>query len=202
MKIIITESQYDMIRFRRRLNEFDEFIRQTPAYSSPCAFVEGSEAFFNAVFNEVTDELYADDQVSDEFIDMVEKYMMEVKYTELIEYYNERCSVVTESRLDNFIYQYLDDYFRPDYNWGPDLHDFYRKDVKKHGYYDFTINGRTMFVYLLRPLYLNLKNKTLLIYDNIYLPMNRMFGERWKPVFMKWFDDHTGLDVEDVKYSR
>ena len=91
MIIKITESQYDIIRFRRRLKEFDEFIRQTPAYSSACAFVEGSEAFFNAVFNEVTDELYSNENVSDEFIDMVEKYMMEVKYTELIEYWETRC---------------------------------------------------------------------------------------------------------------
>jgi hypothetical protein len=37
------------------------------------------------------------------------------------------------SNLENIIYSFLQDDFYPDYNWGPELFDFYREDVEEHG---------------------------------------------------------------------
>ncbi|MFM7988466.1 MAG: hypothetical protein ACKPKO_55055, partial [Candidatus Fonsibacter sp.] len=39
-------------------------------------------------------------------------------------------SVDGKSSLENLIYEFLNDDFYPDYNWGPELFDFYREDVK------------------------------------------------------------------------
>ena len=55
--------------------------------------------------------------------------------------------VITESRLEKAITDYLDDSFYPDYNWGPELHDFYREDVERFGGYDFEVNDEVAYSY-------------------------------------------------------
>ena len=37
---------------------------------------------------------------------------------------------LNEEDLNGFIYQYLTENYYPDYNWGPELHDFYREDYQ------------------------------------------------------------------------
>ena len=91
MRYLITENQQDKLAFLRRLHEFDRYIKETPPYSKPCEY--GAEDFYNAVLDEVTDELYFNDDVPRDFIDFIEKYMNEHKKLELIEYYNKMCGV-------------------------------------------------------------------------------------------------------------
>lgn len=99
--------------------------------------------------------------------------------------------------LNEFIYQYLKEEYYPDYNWGPELHDFYRDDVNKHGSYDFEVNDSFAYAYLgawdgYDYLY------TLVITKWVNNELTLLFGDKWIPVFKKWFEDNSGLEVKDI----
>lgn len=99
--------------------------------------------------------------------------------------------------LDEFIYQYLTDNLHPDYNWGPELHDFYREDVKKYGIYEFSINDKYRYAYLgewdgYDYLY------TLVISKWANKELTSLFGDKWIPVFKKWFEYNSGLEVREI----
>jgi hypothetical protein len=104
---------------------------------------------------------------------------------------------LNEQELDNFIYQYLTENYYPDYNWGPELHEFYREDVERHGIYDFVINDNPAYVYLgewdgYDYLY------TLSIGNRVKNELTELFGDKWIPIFKKWFEDNSGLEVRDI----
>lgn len=110
--------------------------------------------------------------------------------------------IITESRLDNIIYDYIKSNYYPDYNWGPELHKFYKEDVKRYGYYDFLINDVSSYVYLGDANALeNNEPKTLVITDKIVGELNDLFGDRWKPVFVKWFEENSGLKVDHLSVN-
>lgn len=108
--------------------------------------------------------------------------------------------LISESKLNSLIYKYLTDNFYPDYNWGPDLYDFYKKETERYGYVDFLIDDVSSYLYLLNE---NEKwqipPKSLVIRSAFANKLNDLFGEFWKPVFIKWFEDNSGLDVEHLK---
>ena len=55
--------------------------------------------------------------------------------------------IIPESKINQIIYDFIKDRYYPDYNWGPELHDFYREDVKRHGSYDFEVNDKLAYRY-------------------------------------------------------
>ncbi len=102
-----------------------------------------------------------------------------------------------EEELNEFIYQYLTENYYPDYDWGPKLHNFYKKDIDTYGSYDFEINDRSAYVYLgawdgYDYLY------TLVITDWVSSELNLLFGDKWVHVFKRWFEDNSGLEVRDI----
>lgn len=92
MKYIITESQFLMIRFRRRLEEFDEYIKENEVYLRPCVW-PSSEGFIGALQDELLTEIYDFDDVADksELISLVHKYISEIKGPALRSYYESKC---------------------------------------------------------------------------------------------------------------
>ena len=105
--------------------------------------------------------------------------------------------VISESRLDSLIYDYLDGHYYPDYGWGPELHDFYREDLEKYEYFDFLINDISSYEYYLTPdAGGEVPAKTLRVQPWIHEKLSDLFGDMWEPVFVKWFEDNAGLDVE------
>jgi hypothetical protein len=99
--------------------------------------------------------------------------------------------------LNEFIYQYLKEEYYPDYNWGPELHDFYRNDVNEHGSYDFEVNDLFAYAYLgewdgYDYLY------ALVITKWVNNGLTLLFGNKWIPVFKRWFEDNSGLEVRDI----
>jgi hypothetical protein len=105
---------------------------------------------------------------------------------------------IPESKVNQIIYDYIKERYYPDYNWGPELHDFYRKDVKKHGAYDFTVNDKLAYRYYgeydgYDYLYL------LEVEDWIANELTSIFNDLWIPVFIKWFEDNSGLEVKDFE---
>ena len=107
--------------------------------------------------------------------------------------------VISESRLFNFIYEYLSGRYYPNYNWGPELHQFYKNDVKKHGYYDFDIDDTGAYSFLGEPkIWKDNEPNTLIIQPWVADNLDMLFGTSWKPVFVKWFEDNSGLSVDHV----
>jgi hypothetical protein len=96
-------------------------------------------------------------------------------------------SVDGKSSLENLIYEFLNDDFYPDYNWGPELFDFYREDVKEHGLIPFYINDSEAYVYY--------DDGTLEIMPWICEKLNEYFNDLWYSVFKSWFEENSGLKV-------
>lgn len=92
MKYIITESQFLMIRFRRRLEEFDEYIKESEIYSHPCN-VSSADGFIRALIGDLSAEIWNFDDVADksELISLVNKYVSEVRGPALRSYYESKC---------------------------------------------------------------------------------------------------------------
>jgi hypothetical protein len=99
-------------------------------------------------------------------------------------------SVDDRQSLDEIIYNFLEDDYYPDYNWGPELFDFYRKEVKKHGIIDFYINDSEGYSYY--------SDGTLDIMPWVCKRLNEWFNDSWKPVFKKWFEENSGLKVKRI----
>jgi hypothetical protein len=102
-----------------------------------------------------------------------------------------------EEGYDNLIYQHLTENYYPDYDWGPKLHDFYRKDVKKYGIYDFKVKDRLAYSYLgewdgYDYLY------TLVISKWLSNQLTELFNDKWIPTFKRWFEENSGLEVRDI----
>jgi hypothetical protein len=102
--------------------------------------------------------------------------------------------IITESKMDGAIHSYLTNSVHPDYNWGPELHDFYRKDVKEHGGYEFEINDVVAYSYYND----NFTYKTLIIEEWLVDKLSTLFGNFWQPVFKKWFEENSGLKVKQM----
>ena len=100
--------------------------------------------------------------------------------------------LITESKAKEVILKYLDYYIEPDYGWGPELHDFYREDVERHGSYDFVINDRLAYSYWDG----NYNDKFLEMMPWVYDKLDGLFGDMWEPIFIEWFEKNSGLKVK------
>lgn len=97
--------------------------------------------------------------------------------------------IISENRVNQVIRKYLDETFYPDYGW--DNPDFYQKDVKQYGSYEFQINDETAYVYY--------NTKTLEIYPWLDEKLTSLFGDKWLPVFKEWFEENSGLKVKKIE---
>ena len=102
--------------------------------------------------------------------------------------------IISENKIDSLIHNYLIDFYTPDYGWGPELFDFYKEEVKNHGYVNFFINDIPEFTY-----YDAVWNKKKLEIDNkLTSELNKLFGRHWVTPFVKWFEENTNLEVKVV----
>jgi hypothetical protein len=110
--------------------------------------------------------------------------------------------LITESKLESTIHSYLTHYIHPDYNWGPELHDFYREDVKKYGRYDFLINDDIAYTYDGYQGYADSDEVEeigiLYILPWLVDKLTTLFGNFWQPVFKDWFEENSGLEVKKM----
>jgi hypothetical protein len=106
--------------------------------------------------------------------------------------------IITENKYNEGILRFIETNFYPDYNWGPELHDFYRKDVETYGYYEFLINDDPAYSYWGRYKMYDYEPKTLVIYPVVCEQLNNLFGNRWVSIFKEWFEEKSGLDVDHV----
>ena len=102
-----------------------------------------------------------------------------------------------EEELDELIYKYLTEEYHPDYEWGPELYDFYKEDVRIHGSFEFPVDDRIGYAYLGEwdgYDYLH----TLMIAEWLTNELTSLFGDKWIPVFKQWFEDNSGLEVREI----
>lgn len=104
--------------------------------------------------------------------------------------------IITESKINDAILKYIVGRATPDYGWGPQLHDFYRKDVDIYGSYTFIVNDHEAYTYLgsydgYDYLY------TLEMSTWLYDELTSLFRDKWYPVFKKWFEENTGLEIRE-----
>ena len=100
--------------------------------------------------------------------------------------------IISESKINSLIYDFLTSNYHGDYKWGPKFHEFYRQDVSEYGYHDFMIDDISAYDY-------DGDNGTLGIQDWVYEGLDDLFGNLWEPIFVKWFEDNSGLPVEHLK---
>ena len=104
--------------------------------------------------------------------------------------------IIPESKLHSAIYEYLSQKYYPDYNWdSPE--DYHERCVERWGDCDFEVNDVLSYRYVKRVKKNDILNKpnSLIVYDHVKDDLTNWFGDFWKPVFVKWFEDHTGLKV-------
>ena len=103
--------------------------------------------------------------------------------------------IITESKINQIILNYLNDNVYPDYGWGPNLHNFYKGEIKRFNSYTFAINVDEAYTYY----GLNNNNRNVLeIYGWLSEKLTSLFGNMWIPVFREWFEDMTGLEINKL----
>lgn len=105
--------------------------------------------------------------------------------------------IISESKLESFIEDYLNNSYHPDYGWGPELWEFYKGESEHYGYVDLTIDDVSAYQYLYKENEWE-KNlpKTLLIQPWVAEKLDDLFGNIWEPLFVNWFEKNSGLPVE------
>jgi len=114
--------------------------------------------------------------------------------------------VITESRLESLIIDYLNDSYYPDYGWEDE--EYYRGELKINNKLNFYIDDIDSYIYYgCNSGEKNDKNfepsgkleyykcPLLSIYPYMAQRLDSAFGDIWKPIFKKWFEDNTGLEV-------
>jgi hypothetical protein len=114
--------------------------------------------------------------------------------------------IITESRLENVVLKYLNYKFTPLGGWNPKE---YIEELKDSGGESFIFfedeNDDTFHIW-----YSTCDNPNVeldgedcpivAIPDKEYYTINSLFGEDWKPIFIKWFKKNTKLRVKSVSY--
>ena len=109
--------------------------------------------------------------------------------------------IITESRLEKAIMEYLDKEFIPDYGWYEnDRAGTYQDDVDSYIYYGCNANGgpEDEFFFSSYGHLHNYECPLLQVYPAVSQQLSDYFGDMWKPIFKKWFEENTGLTVNQI----
>jgi hypothetical protein len=100
--------------------------------------------------------------------------------------------IISESKLESFIREYLNTNMRPDNSFMPDLH-WTGGKARIYGKYTFIVNHSLAYSYI---------NGVLYIQNWLVDKLNGLFGTLWQPIFKTWFEDITSLEVEGVVFGK
>ena len=96
--------------------------------------------------------------------------------------------ILKESQLDDLIINFFDEDYYPDYGW--EDASFYEKELESYDNYNFYINDDLAYTYF--------DDGSMEINKWLIDDLNSRFGDRWKPLFKRWFENNTGLSVYDM----
>lgn len=100
-----------------------------------------------------------------------------------------------DPRITDRIIAIFDEKFYPDFNWVS--HEAYQKYISNYGQDDFRINDVVVYTYKDGKKF-GLDGGVLFISPEITIKLNKMFGDKWKPIFQLWFEQKTSLKVARV----
>jgi hypothetical protein len=127
--------------------------------------------------------------------------------------------LITESKLNSAIYEYIDQLFHEGKKIEMVKHTRHGNDadedveVEVEGAYDFFHKGEPdLFIwtgkeYYDRPYNSSLFDKwrelapivEIVAYEKVDV-LNNMFGDLWRPIFIKWFEDLFSLSIKTLKH--
>lgn len=116
--------------------------------------------------------------------------------------------LVREDRVDKIIYEYIDEMYRPNFTngereqWGPETYKFFEIELDMLGYFVLYRDGKPSYRFFRNKYFRDAKSNTLLILPDIENELEQLFGDRWKPIFIKWFEDGTGVKVKALSVAR
>jgi len=94
--------------------------------------------------------------------------------------------IISESKIESVIREYLDDNYYPDYGWlEPEV---YKEEFENWDEIYFEVNDHARYKYVSGKLTVGQSPD-----------LDGYFGKLWRPVFIKWFEEHTGLKVHEFK---
>lgn len=93
--------------------------------------------------------------------------------------------LINQSKLKLIILKYLDREFEPDFGWVD--HEYYQNELDETATVLFYVNDDLRYYFELNNLY---------IFSDDEEKLNSLFGDKWLPIFIEWFESHTGLNVE------
>ena len=116
--------------------------------------------------------------------------------------------LVSEGKLDRAIYEYIDEMYKPNFTdgqkeqWGPETYKFFEIELDMLGYFVLYRDGKPSYRFFRNKYFRDAKSNTLLILPDIENELEQLFGDRWKPIFIKWFEDGTGVKVKALSVAR
>lgn len=104
--------------------------------------------------------------------------------------------IITESRLGEVIVDFLDSNLTPYDGWNPEeyIEELEDDNGELFLFWDEDNTDNHMY-YLWKALK---KRGKVYLPDETYDFLTDLFGEHWKPVFIKWFEENTKLPVKSV----
>ena len=103
--------------------------------------------------------------------------------------------IITENKYEQGILDFLMSNYYPDYNWVSQY--YYKDEVEEYGSVEFNINDRGAYEYNRD----DNGHNVLSIYGVVSEPLNNFFGYKWVPIFKKWFEENTGLEINEIIIS-
>lgn len=103
--------------------------------------------------------------------------------------------VITESKIDSIIRKYLDDNYYPDYGWADK--EFYKDEFENFDSINFEIND-----YMVYRIIKVIRGRETMLTIADPDDLDSLFNDKWPPVFVSWFEEHTGLKVDDFRIIR
>lgn len=120
----------------------------------------------------------------------------------------EKHKMMSEGKLDNAIYEYIDEMYKPNFTdgekeqWGPETYKFFQIELDMIGYFVLYRDGKPSYRFFRNKYFKDAKYNTLLILPDIEQELDQLFGDIWKPIFIKWFEYGTGVKVESLNVAR
>ena len=119
--------------------------------------------------------------------------------------------VITENKIESAILKYINTHYNVDEIYSNPFHDdygnptddateYYSGDYLENDYGLFTLYNKS---YWLDEMDVKKELSPILIIEDksFYQSLNSMFGNRWEPVFKKWFEDNFGEKIKTITHT-
>ena len=105
--------------------------------------------------------------------------------------------IIANSRLEKLILEYLDSNLTPYDGWNPEEYIEELKDGSGELFLFWDDDDTDYHIYYLAKS--SKKKGRVFLPDETYNYLSDLFGEYWKPIFIKWFEENTKLPIRSVE---